>query len=423
VITKPPNYQAIKRLSYRAIELSSYTLYILLLTVYCILPTNRAFSQELIPSDQGVTLSVETSPPIHAIGVILPLRGEYAAFGEEALKGVLLATGIFGKDETPPVEVLVKDSGEDPSVTAKAVEDIASDERVIGIVGPLLSGTALEAARKAQRLRIPIITLSQREDLTKLGDYVFRNSLTPSIQARGIARYAVDVLGFKRFAILYPENPYGIELANYFKEEVKKGGAAEVVAEGSYKEGQTDFGEEIRWLFRVKETEKREGRRLIKSFEPTLVVDALYIPDYYDIVTLIVSHLAYYNVKRVGLLGSNGWNSPGLVDEGGRFVEGAVFVDGFFPDSPRPEVGFFVNGFRSTFGVEPGILGAQAYDATRILIQLLKEGREDRGRIREGLAGLKGFKGATGTIAFEGGEAVKGLFILTVRGGRIVEIN
>lgn len=412
------------------LQATSYKLlvvYPLLLATYgLLLLPSYVVSQELTPLNQEATLSVGASPPRYAIGVILPLRGEYADFGEEALKGVLLATGVFAKDETPPVEILVKDSGEDPTVTAKAVEDVANDERVIGIVGPLLSGTALEAVRKAQRLRVPIITLSQREDLTKVGDHVFRNSLTPSIQARGIAHYAVDVLGFKRFAILYPENPYGIELVNHFKEEVKKGAqgrAGEVVAEGSYQEGQTDFGKEIRRLFKVKETEKREGRRHIKFFEPTLVVDALYIPDYYDTVTLIVSHLAYYNVKGVRLLGSNGWNSPMLVEQGGRFVEGAVFVDGFFPDSPRPEVRFFVNGFRSTFGVESGILGAQAYDATRILIQLLKEGREDRGRIKEGLARLKGFKGATGTITFEGGEAVKGLFILTVRDGRIVEVN
>lgn len=420
MITKLSSYQATKLSSYRYL----YTL--LLAPCSLLLFSSCALSQELTPSNQEATLSVEASPPRYAIGVILPLRGEYADFGEEALKGVLLGAGVFGEESGYPVEVLVKDSGEDPTVTAKAVEDVASDERVIGIVGPLLSRTALEAVRKAQRLRVPIITLSQREDLTKVGDYVFRNSLTPSIQARGIAHYAVDVLGFKRFAILYPENPYGIELANHFKEGVKKGAqgrAGEVVAEGSYQEGQTDFGKEIRRLFKVKETEKREGRRLIKFFEPTLVVDALYIPDYYDTVTLIVSQLAYYNVKGVRLLGSNGWNSPVLVEQGGRFVEGAVFVDGFFPDSPRPEVGSFVNGFRSTFGVESGILGAQAYDATRILIQLLKEGSEDRGRIREGLARLKGFKGATGTITFEGGEAVKGLFILTVRDGRIVEVN
>ncbi|MBI5286801.1 MAG: ABC transporter substrate-binding protein [Deltaproteobacteria bacterium] len=416
MIRKPPSYRAIKRLSYRAIKLSSYCLYILLLTAYCLLPTNHALSQELTPFAEGI------KSPTHAIGVILPLRGEYATFGEEVLKGVLLAARVFGEGGGYPLEVLVKDSGESPSIAAKAVENLASDERVVGIVGPLLSVTALEAARKAQGLKVPIIVLSQREDLRQVGDYVFRNSLTPSSQTRAITRYALDILKLKRFAILYPENPYGQGLASLFREEVRARGG-QVVMEGSYQEGQTDFGGVIKRLFKIKETEKREGRRHIKTFEPTVSVDALYIPDYFDTVSIIASHLAYYNVKGIQLLGTNGWNSSQLVELGGRYVEGAVFVDGFFPYSPRQEVRTFVEGFRSTYGVEPGILGAQAYDAMKMFVQLIEEGGKDRKGMREGLAKVKDFRGATGTINFEGGEARKELFILTVRDGKIVQLN
>ena len=42
---------------------------------------------------------------------------------------------------------------------------------------------------------------------------------------------------------------------------------------------------------------------------------------------------------------TDGWNDPGITDVQALVVEGAVFVDGFYADSPVPHVAAFVNGF------------------------------------------------------------------------------
>ncbi|MEK7841748.1 MAG: penicillin-binding protein activator, partial [Deltaproteobacteria bacterium] len=191
----------------------------------------------------NTAFALESSPPITAqpvpisrIGVILPLSGKYATFGEQALKGILLASGIFetkgqeGKGtrrqdniQTANVEIIIKDTRDDPIASAKAVEYLALNENVVGIIGPLLTITSTDAAGKAQELKVPTIVLSQKEGITNAGDYIFRNFLLPSEQAKAIALYAINKLDCKKFAVLYPNSPYGTELANLFKEEVKKG--------------------------------------------------------------------------------------------------------------------------------------------------------------------------------------------------------
>jgi len=154
-------------------------------------------------------------------------------------------------------------------------------------------------------------------------------------------------------------------------------------------------------------------------------IDALFIPDYYETVGLIAPYMEYYNIKDVLLLGSNGWNSDKLIELGGKNVEGAVFVDGFFPGSKRPGTMDFVRRFTDVYGRTPGVLEAQAYDAAMMLIYAMKgDGSHvDRGALKNRLERLRGFSGAGGAITFDRrGEAIKKLFVLTVRNGRIIEV-
>lgn len=365
----------------------------------------------------------DVSQDVPAIGALLPLKGSYSQFAEDALNGILIAADVFG-GKGAPFEVIVKNTGSDASEIEAAVSELALNQRVVGIVGPLAASTSLEAARQAQNKKIPMITLSQKEGVTQSGDYIFRNSLTPPSQAAAIAAYAAKKIGVKRVAVLYPQNNYGTELAKLFEKEIKEEGVT-VVRELSYPQGTKDFSDHVKRLFGVQVKEHREGRRRIKEFNPTVNADAVYIPDFYDSVALIAPYLEYYNIKGVQLLGSNGWNSAKLAQSAGKNVEGAVFVDGFFPASQRPGTEEFTGRFKEVYGHEPGILEAQAYDSARILITAAGDGKDqrpERENVKARLRAVRDFRGAVGSMSFDArGEAVKRLFILTVRDGRIVE--
>ncbi|MEE9615060.1 MAG: penicillin-binding protein activator [Thermodesulfobacteriota bacterium] len=360
-----------------------------------------------------------------AIGVVLPLTGKYARFGEEALNGVRLAARVFGESYWPvhlKVRDVGKEGGEGGSVL-NTLRALAADRNVVGLVGPLMGKVSVEMGRFAQQRGLPAVILSQKSGLPGMGEYVFRNFLTPARQAGAVADYAYYELGLRAFAVLHPENPYGEELAWHFKEEVEALGGV-VVAEGSYEAGQTDFKDELEGLFAIEVTEGMKGRRHVTGYEVAVEADALYIPDYHHTAGLIAPYLAYYDMNEVVLLGSNGWNSPGLVDLAGEHVEGAVFVDGFFSKSDRAGTVEFMGRFTEVYGYEPGILEAHAYDAAMALLLALRNGPLQREAVRKRLAETTEFEGASGPMAFgTDGEVLKDLFLLTVKDGEVVELK
>ena len=379
----------------------------------------RARAARLLKDIEAASLGLLPSAASRAIGVLLPLKGEYASFGEEALQGILLAADVFGKGPSE-VEVIVKDTGVDPASIDRALTELASDERVAGVVGPLMSSTAVEAAKDGQRLGIPVITLSQKDGVTSAGEFVFRNSFTLEDQAKALAGYSAGK-GLKRFAVLHPQTNYGVELARHFDLAVKERGGA-VVRQAPYAPGTTDFSAEVKRIFGVKTTERMEGRKKVTEFTQTVKIDALLLPDSFETAALIIPYLDYYSITGVQLLGANGWNSPRLSELAGKSVEGAVFVDGFFAGSGRPGTFEFVRKFEEAYGRAPGAISAQAYDAATMLMNAAKGQGSDREAVAGRLRATTDFRGAAGSISFNARrEAQKDLFFLTVEGGRIVE--
>jgi ABC-type branched-subunit amino acid transport system substrate-binding protein len=337
-----------------------------------------------------------------SLALLVPLSGDSRNMGEAALKGALLAAGVFDGAEEG-VEIVVKDSAE----IEKAVEELVEMKDIRGIAGPF-SGADVAAVTEFLKERpIPAISFSQRED-----ERTHRILPSPGQLAQRVAEYAVAAMGAKKIAVLYPENPYGEALSEAFKKSATGNGAL-IVASVGYTPGRMDFGEIIQKIFGVASREYMDGRRHRMEFTPTIKIDALYIPDGYTAAAQIASHLAYYNIKDVRLLGANAWNSHKLVEAGGRYVEGALFADGFFSGSKRPETVRFVKRFLALYGYEPGVVEAHAFDAVTALIAAIKKG------------GLSfPMEGATGSTAFlPGGGLKRGVFLLKVENGNIVEVE
>lgn len=387
--------------------------------------------------DQAVALWERLTGEVwlrRAIGVILPQSGRFAAFGELVRRGMELAQQLHDANNSP-IRFLFRDSGTDPETSARTVSELANRDRIMAIAGPLTGEAALAAAERAQQERVPLLTISPRQDLPLTGEYVFRNSLTSRLQARALARYAVEERGMTGFGVLYPDNKLGRELSELFSAEVLRLGGL-VVASQSYPEDATDFRRQIRLLkgedpnapLEVTPKPGKEREDFSPHAEqtfPPVDFDALFIPDYADRVGLIAPQLAYYGIEGLPLLGINGWNSPELVRVAGRYVEGAVFVDGFFRYSPYPFVGEFVNRYFEKYGEEPSILEAQGFDAANILLTLLDSPEiQSRESLRLALAQLKNYPGVTGGTTFNlQGDADKVLFLLQVQNGNIVQIN
>lgn len=366
-----------------------------------------------------------------SIGVLLPLSGRYGTFGTLVRRGMELAVEEHNA-KYPPVEFLFRDAGTEPEENARLVSHLANQDRVMAIAGPLTGAAAVAAATRAQQERVPLLALSQRDGIPETGEYIFRNSLTSQQQVRALVRYAVEKQGLRTFAILAPENKMGAEMAGLFRTAVQQAGG-EIVAEQSYAETATDFRRQIKLLkgenpdlpdveVEIPQSGPNKG---IKPPPVPLPFQAVFLPDESARMAQVTPQLAFYGIEGAQLLGINVWNSPDLVKLAGRFVEGAVFPDGFFRYSPYPFVQAFVHSYTKKYQEEPSILEAQGYDAAGILLSLME--RPDvrsREGLRIALSQLRNYAGVTGATAFAAsGEAEKELYLLQVKNGNIVQLN
>ena len=206
-------------------------------------PRMRALVTNL---EQARTVSVDP----HKIGVILPLssprRREWVSeVGQSALQGIQVA---FAREGFSPLKMEVRDSKANLSTTAAAMEELAMVERVIGVVGPLFNETTEVAAKKALEFHLPLITPGAPSlQIPADNPYLFRTALTNRLEARQLAQYAVGSLGLRRFAILYPDDPPGRELAETFQARIAELGG-EIVIRQAYPPDQSDFTAALRQL-------------------------------------------------------------------------------------------------------------------------------------------------------------------------------
>ena len=371
----------------------------------------------------------------HAVGCLLPLTGTYQAYGNKALKGIELAQNQFALlNPDTPLTILIKDTESDPQKTIAAVKELA-ESGVAAIIGPV--ATADIAAEEAQKHGIPIITLTQKDQITRIGTSVFRHFMTPGAQTEALVSFTVKKLGLSRFAILYPDEPYGINFMNLFKDQAESEGGR-VVAIQSYDPMQTDFRETLQKLSSqyspVPDNSKSSGAG--KRMEPTPAAmdaspssseefEALFIPDSPQKLAVIVPQLAYGNLRPSYLLGTSLWHSPKLIHTGGPSVQGSILPDGFFAESKSETVQQFVRIFHNAYKDSPGYIEAVSYDTAMMMFHIVSNPNTlFRSSIIKELLRPEGYSGVTGSYRFnKDREAQKKLFLLQIKGEEFVEIT
>jgi ABC-type branched-subunit amino acid transport system substrate-binding protein len=347
------------------------------------------------------------------IGVVLPFSGRYGRYGKAVLRGIECGAGILRPcDSDMEVRLIIRDTGGDPQKAAEAFQDVIGAEYVLSVIGPLARVEVDPIARQAELHQVPIITLSQKKNVTESGRYVFRNFLTIEDQVQTLVRQVCSSED-RNIAVLYPNSNVGLTYKDLFVEGVKECGA-EIKAIQAYQPKGGNFQDAIRGLkFSVSSHGLDEG----------LGFDALFIPDSYRNLSQIFPLLSFLNVKDVRLYGTAGWNNTKLTAEFPEVMEGAVFVGGFFAASNAGPTRRFARSYAQAYGNDPSFLEAYGYDSLQLIKHAVKNRRSaKRSEIQEVLSEIKSFPGSTGAITIDRfGDAKRRLFLLTVRDGKIEE--
>lgn len=373
----------------------------------------------------------------YLIAAMLPLSGKLGPFANDVLEGIHLALEQARmQGDGPTIGLLVKDHDAERHGFLDDLSTLLNQDRPIAVIGPLLSKNLPAMAEMAQRYHVPLVTpVATLPNVRRLGGYLFSTALTYQMQAERIAAYAVKEQGYRRFCILHPETIYGRELARLFAQEVRRY-EGEIIAVRSYKEGDTDFSRQITGLkeedlkkyglalpVEVPQSAGKTASRNDKRLLYTPGFDAMFIPSRSSDIGLIAAQLAYHDIH-VPLLGANGWNTPDFARTADRAVEGAVFVDGFFPDSPNPIVKDFVERYRKRAQAPPSLFVALGYDAARVVIEGIRHGATSGESLREFLVTQRNLPTLAGPASFApDGILHRPLFLLQVKQGKFVQIE
>ena len=335
-------------------------------------------------------------------------------------------------------ELVVRDSQLNPEITKSLVRELVETERVIAIIGPLARKTSEAAAEEAERLRVPLISLSLTESIPELGEFIFRNNQSWKQEIQELLEYATSELQACRFLILYAKTREGRQKMRLFWDAAVLKGCKVVAVEGFKDEGQKSLVNEFDTFtgkIRRLGTEDKIILKELKEKEvPIHNFDAVFVAvgsGGVKNLSLIFPYSEVYKMRKTTFLGDSGWNDSALPYAPGlRGVKNPVFVDSFFLQSKTPAIQQLLRLherilYRHQNYIGPTAYTAFAYDTLIILMQLLEDERNQSHRdLRDALLNMQMFPGVTGNLRFdEKGKVEREMQLLTLRRGKIQPLN
>lgn len=340
------------------------------------------------------------------IGVVLPLTGRAATYGERSLNGFMLAVDHVNSGmQHNPIKLVVEDSQSQASRAVTSFTKLVNINKVPVIVGLLTSDEALACAPLAIKYKVVLFTPgATSEKLKEAGTYVFRNRESVELQTSVIAKACVERTGGGKIAILHANAANAISYRDTFMAASEALGA-NVVGTVPFNEGKMDYRSELEQL---------------RALSPVSV----YLAGYDSELGLILKQ-----AREVGLeanfFASAGAVTPKLLEIAREGAEGLIAASASFdPQSTAPHVRNFVDTYTTQFDNEPDWLAANSYDAIQMLAQIAEKNKFDSKQIRESLIGMKDFPGVAGTTTFDSNGGVqKVIQLVEVRENRFVPLQ
>jgi branched-chain amino acid transport system substrate-binding protein len=340
------------------------------------------------------------------VGEYGSLTGGQATFGKSTHEGIMMAVDEVNADggvNGRKIKVLTEDDQSKAEEAANAVTKLISQNNVVSVLGEVASSNSLAAAPICQSNKVPMITPSSTNPaVTEKGDFIFRMCFLDDYQGQSMANYVTRQLGVKTAAILVDvKSDYSTGLAQFFEQQFIKNGGR-IVAKQSYAQGDADF---------------RSQLTSVKAANPQII----FVPGYYNDIGQIAIQSRDLGMKQP-LVGGDGWESPKLIEIGGKALEGCYYSNHYFAGDPAPIVQNFVTKYKERYGATPDALAALAYDAARVLADAMRRaGKVDGPAIRDAIAATKNFAGVTGNITLGADRNPQGkkLVIVEVKNGQL----
>jgi len=324
------------------------------------------------------------------VGILIPLTGDAASYGENVKNGIELANQELN------FELVYEDGKCNGPDAVNAIRKLIEVDKVNAVIGELCSGATIPASEIAKAAGIVMISpASTSPDLTNAGDHFFRTVPSDALQGEEGAKL-VKKLGYQSLAILHVNDDYGVGFNRVLKENFDN-----VVISESFEKEATDLRTQL-----TKIKEKTPDAIYIISNSPAAAGAAL------------------KQIKELGIeaqvIGSEGLKDQSVLDAAEGAADGMILT--FLAPSNTIIGKQFKNRYVQEYTEDPPIFAAEAFDAMIALSRAL-----DSEDIGEGLIkAMKGvvFEGASGTVDFdENGDVIKPYNVLKVENNKFIEFK
>ncbi len=323
------------------------------------------------------------------LGYDLELSGAVAAYGNAGKNGANLAVdeinksgGINGKQIT----VVSKDNKSDNAEAATVVSNLINNDKVNAVIGSMTSGAVKSMTPNITKGAVPLVTPAGTDDtLTvtngKVNDYIFRSTFQDSYQGKVLANYTTNELKAKKVVLYYDNSSdYAKGIAKSFEKTYD----GKIVDKVSFQSGDKDFQATL---------SKIKGEDF----------DAIVMPGYYNETGLITKQARELGIEQP-ILGGDGFADPTFITlAGDAAATNVYYVSGYSAKALATDTTTkFIAAYQAKYKSEPSMFDALSYDA----VYMVKQAAEDTKAktsvaVKDGLAKLKNFKGATGEITVD----------------------
>jgi branched-chain amino acid transport system substrate-binding protein len=292
------------------------------------------------------------------VGVILPMTGSMAKFGEMesnafqmACEEVNSGNGVNGK----PIKLLVEDDGGKPAVARAAAEKLITRNRASILGGGYSSSCTFAIAGAAERFGAPfVISTGSADEITQQGwKYIYRIGPPVSEYPGGMVDFWEKIVHPTSIAICYENTLFGTSGATDMKKYCTQKGI-KITDYASYEAGALDFKPML-----VK----------IKAHKPDIVYMISYIMD---------AALLMRQSRELGLApklfcgGGAGFTMPEFIENGRDACEGVTSVTLWSPNAKYVGASDFNTKYFKKYGGYPDYHAVEAYADLYVIADALR---------------------------------------------------
>ncbi|EDO6819673.1 ABC transporter substrate-binding protein [Campylobacter coli] len=341
------------------------------------------------------------------LGVVLPLTGPVAAYGQDVFNGIELANKLNAKlDNGDEVKLIVIDTKGDKLETTSAVNRLIAQDKVIGIIGEATTPNTIQAISIVEDKKIPLIApVASGDKLLEGKKYASRVCFSDSFQGDKFASYVTKELNLKNSVVIIDQsNVYSLGLAKAFEKSLKENGG-KVIKKLAISSGDKDFRAVVSQL---------------KSLNP----DFVYMPIYHPEAALIARQAKQIGFDKL-LAAGDGVNNQTFIDLGSTAVNGVVFTDSFDSSNPSTARGkTFINEYEKIKGnANLPAFSAMGADAYYVMLNAMNACQNTLTSecINEKIHQTSNYEGVGGIISIDAsGNAIRPVVIKEIQDGKQV---